>query len=342
MKIVVLKNDSIGDTIHSLPCINEILVKHNSDQIYFFLSKINRYTFFFFKKPNTHLKVFNYSLSILEKIKVFMFFLFNKVDTAYILSPKNFYFYLPIFFRNTKFCGLCLNGNDKKFRPLIFLRKYLSFYLVNDRTLKGKRESLKNLQLKLINNGKIVHSSNMLNLNIISENKNNFSLPEEYIFFHFKSDIFAKINWDEKKINNFLTKLSDHFEVLFITDIEGNDYVKFFKDNFNCYDYDKNVYFSRNSKITYLHNIFGLELFKVIANSTKTIAPHSSFTNLSSFFNIPTIDIFYMKSFSKTDLQSYRNAAREFSPFNNKYFRIIPSINYDKTVKKILLFSNKK
>ncbi len=77
MKIVVLKNDSIGDTIHSLPSINEILTKHNSDDIYFFLSKINQYTFFFFKKSNTHLKIFNYSLSFIEKIKVFLFFLFN-------------------------------------------------------------------------------------------------------------------------------------------------------------------------------------------------------------------------------------------------------------------------
>ena len=84
-----------------------------------------------------------------------------------------------------------------------------------------------------------------------------------------------------------------------------------------------------------------MELFRIIANSAKTIAPHSSFTNLSSFYNIPTIDLFYMKSLSKSDLQSYRNAAREFSPFNKKYFRLIPSINYDKTVKKILLFSQK-
>ena len=105
---------------------------------------------------------------------------------------------------------------------------------------------------------------------------------------------------------------------------------------------DKNKHFSCNSQITYLHNIVGLELFKVIANSTKTIAPHSSFTNLSSFFNVPTIDIFYIKSLSKSDLQSYRNAAREFSPFNKQYFRLIPGSNYDKTIKKILLFANKK
>ena len=341
MKVVVLKNDSIGDTIHSLPSINEILVKHNSDDIYFFLSKINQYTFFFFKKSNTHLKIFNYSLSFIEKIKIFLFFLFNKIDTAYILCPKNFYFYLPFFFRNTKFSGLCLNANNNKFRPLIFMRKYLYFYLINDRTLEGKRESLKNLQLKLVNEGKIIRSENRLNLKIPPENETNFKTPNKYIFFHFKSDIFENLNWDEKKISNFLNNLSDIHDVLFITDIEGNNYVNFFMEKFNFYDYDKNEYFSRNSKITYLHRIVGLELFRIIANSAKTIAPHSSFTNLSSFYNIPTIDLFYMKSLSKSDLQSYRNAAREFSPFNKKYFRLIPSIDYDKTIKKILLFSKK-
>ena len=239
MNIVVLKNDSIGDTIHSLPSINEILTKHSSDKIYFFLSKINKYTFFFFKKTNTYLKIFNYSLSINEKIKIFMFFLINKVDTAYILSPKNFFFYLPIIFRNTKFFAVCLNANKKKFRPAIYLRKYLYFYLVNDRTVEGKRESLKNLQLKLINKGKLINNSNKLNLNILPDKKNNFITPDKYIFFHFKKDIFDKLNWDINKTYNFLFELSNIYEVLLTTDIEGNNYVNFFKEKFNCYDFNK-------------------------------------------------------------------------------------------------------
>ena len=125
------------------------------------------------------------------------------------------------------------------------------------------------------------------------------------------------------------------------TDIEGNSYVKFFKEKFNCYDYNKKTYISRDTKITYLHNMIGLDLFKIIANSTKTIAPHGSFTNLSNYFNVSTIDLFYIKSLTKSYLQSAKNAAREFSPFNNKYFRLIPSINYNKTTRKILLFAKK-
>jgi hypothetical protein len=340
-KIIVFKNDRIGDTMHSLPCINEILNKHHGDKIYFFLSKINKYTFSLFRKGNTYLKVFNYSLSLFEKIKIFMFFLLNKIDTAYIISPKNFFFYLPIFFSNTKFIALCLNDNNQKFRPSIYLRKYLHFYLLNDRTLEGKRESLSKLQLKLVNNGKLINSKNILNLNVILEKKNNFIAPSKYIFFHFKKDIYEKLNWNTNKTYNFLIKLSNIHEVLLTTDIEGNSYVNFFKKKFNYYDFKKKTFNSCDSKITYLHNIVGLDLFNIIANSTKTIAPHGSLTSISNYFNVQTIDIFYMKSLSKSDLQSYRNAAREFSPFNKKYFRLIPSINYDKTIKKILLFSKK-
>ena len=341
MKIVVLKNDSIGDTIHSLASINEILNKHNSDDIYFFLSKINQYTFFFFKKSNTYLKVFNYSLNIIEKVKIFMFFLLNKIDTAYILSPKNFFFYLPIFFPSTKFYGLCLNGNNKKFRPSNYLRKYLYFHLVNDRTLKGKRESLKNLQLKLINKGQIVNNDNKLNLNMTVENETNFTLPNKYIFFHFKKDIFEKLNWDFYKTYNFLINLSKINQVLLTTDIEGNRYIEFFKEKFNCYDYKKKTFSNNHSTVTYLHRMKGLDLLKIIVNSSKTIAPHGSFTNLSSYFDVTTIDLFYIKSLSKSYLQSAKNAAREFSPLNKDYFRLVPSIDYNKTTRKILLFAKK-
>ena len=115
MKIVVLKNDSIGDTIHSLPCINEILVKHNSDDIYFFLSKINKYTFFFFKKSNTHLKVFNYSnikkLGTYDKIDIYVStnwqcadfkkICINKPKKNYFLENKNSYLFIKTTDRET-------------------------------------------------------------------------------------------------------------------------------------------------------------------------------------------------------------------------------------------------
>ena len=62
-KIVVLKNDAIGDTIHSLPCIKEILNLHSDKEIFFFLSKRNKDIFNFIKKKNTRRIVFNYFLN---------------------------------------------------------------------------------------------------------------------------------------------------------------------------------------------------------------------------------------------------------------------------------------
>ena len=76
-KIVVLKNDAIGDTIHSLPCIKEIVDIHADKEIFFFLSKRNKDIYKFIKKKNTKILVFNYTLNLFEKIRILLFFIIN-------------------------------------------------------------------------------------------------------------------------------------------------------------------------------------------------------------------------------------------------------------------------
>ena len=53
------------------------------------------------------------NLSIIEKIKIFFYILTNSIDTIYILSPKNFYYYLPLIFRNIKFYAITIYGLKK-------------------------------------------------------------------------------------------------------------------------------------------------------------------------------------------------------------------------------------
>jgi len=325
--------------MHSFSSINEILNKHSEDEIYFFLSKRNKVTYSFFKGSNTHLKIFNYSLSFFEKLNIIIFFLFNNINTVYILAPKNLYFYLPLFFRKTKFFALCVNSSNNKFRPALFFRKFLTYYLVNNRTLKGKREPLKDLQLRLINYGNQIKSNNKLNLNIVLNKTNNFKTPKNYIFFHFKKIRFDKLHWNIEKTFNFIGKLSEISDILIATDIEGNDYINQFKEKFNYYDYENNIYKNRNLKITYLHNLKDLDLFNVIVKSRKTIATHGMITAISSFFNVPTLDIFSIGNPDKPDKQSTLNISREFSPFNKDYIRVVPSKDFNKTVNKILFFS---
>ena len=94
-KIVIFKNDSIGDLVHSVPAINDIIKQHQNHELIIFLSNISKDFYFLFQKTNTRLKILNYNLNLIQKIKIFIYLLINNVDKVYILAPKNFYFYLP-------------------------------------------------------------------------------------------------------------------------------------------------------------------------------------------------------------------------------------------------------
>ena len=95
--VVILKNDAVGDLVHSLNGIYNIINNTNVDKITIFVSKLSKKFNFLFNNPKVHIKVINYNLTIKEKIELF-FILSNKINKIYILAPKNFYYYLPIFF----------------------------------------------------------------------------------------------------------------------------------------------------------------------------------------------------------------------------------------------------
>ena len=70
-KVLILKNDRVGDYFTSINSINLILNKHKDNDIEIFLSKINyKFNFIF---QNLENRIFNYNLSIVEKIKILFF-----------------------------------------------------------------------------------------------------------------------------------------------------------------------------------------------------------------------------------------------------------------------------
>ena len=71
------------------------------------------------------------NLKILDKINILIFFLLNKIDNVYILTPKSFYYFLPFIFRKTKFYGIVIKA--KRNRPAKFLLSYLYKYVIIDR-----------------------------------------------------------------------------------------------------------------------------------------------------------------------------------------------------------------
>ena len=90
--ILIFKNDAVGDLAYSLHAINNI-IKNNKDQkIIIYLSERSEKFSFLINNDNVEFKKLNYDLSLLEKIRLFLFILNTNITKVYILTPKVFYF----------------------------------------------------------------------------------------------------------------------------------------------------------------------------------------------------------------------------------------------------------
>ena len=106
-KILVLKNDRVGDLANSLKGINSLLNENRNQQIEIILSDVSKDLSFLFKIKNVKITYFNYSLNIFDKVKLFFKVVTSNFEKIYILAPKNIYFFLPLICRS-KFLQLQL------------------------------------------------------------------------------------------------------------------------------------------------------------------------------------------------------------------------------------------
>ena len=87
MHSVLLKNDSVGDLVHSLKAIDNIT--SSSKKVTIFLSKLTEKYSFLVKGPKVEIKILNYNLSLIEKVKL-IFFLNEKryiyLEEYYLIS----------------------------------------------------------------------------------------------------------------------------------------------------------------------------------------------------------------------------------------------------------------
>ena len=127
--IIIFKNDAVGDLSQSLDAINNIINYDKNTNITIYLSERSRKFDLLLNYENVKLKKVNYDLSLIEKIEIFKFLLINKIEKLYILSPKNYYFYLPLFFKKIKFYAICVNGVNNYRRPVKFF-SYKDFFSV--------------------------------------------------------------------------------------------------------------------------------------------------------------------------------------------------------------------
>ena len=68
-KIIIFKNDRLGDLLHSVPAINNVIDQNPDKEIIIFLSKISKNFYFLFKKKKYKVKNIKLSFNSIRKNK---------------------------------------------------------------------------------------------------------------------------------------------------------------------------------------------------------------------------------------------------------------------------------
>ena len=339
-KIIIFKNDAVGDLVQSLQSINNITKKNSEDEIIIYLSERSKNFSFLIEKKNINVKILNYNLSLSEKIQIFKFLLINDIDEIYILTPKKFYFYLPLFFRKIRFYGLCINSTNNYKRPANFLRKFLYKFVINDRGTVNKRKSTMDLQNELTNDNQY-NQKYKINTSLAIKYHDTLNI-KNYIYFHLKLSNFKKLGWGYKELKIILNEFLKYTEkVIFTRDLESNNDFKSYQNDFNIIDFLNGEKKNNHSKIYLYDNISGIDLFNVINRANKVVAFHGMMTNLASINKNHVLDLFLCEIKSINDYRRYKNAFYEFKPVYKNYDFIIPSKDLNKTIRKMKFFLKK-
>ena len=335
-KIIIFKNDRLGDFIHGVAAINNIIAKNPDKEVVIFLSKISEKFYFLVKNKNSKIKILNYNLTIFEKVKIVFYLLCNSVHEIYILSPKKFYFFLPLFFFRTRFLGICMNGVNGYRRPSLFLRKFLYKFVVNNRETNNKRKSIQLLQWELTNNDEKSLETYDRRLDVSKSDKLNKYLPKNYLLIHYKKSVGNKLGWGENELDLILNELKNYnSNVVLIKDIEKDETNLVYRKKYKTYDFESNLFYDNKSNVLFFDNIEGEDLYNVIKYSKKVIAFHGTITSIGFLNKISVLDLFYCEINNKDDYYSYKNAFYEFKPKYKGYDFIVPSKSVEKTIKKM-------
>jgi hypothetical protein len=332
--VVILKNDATGDLVHSMKAIYNIAGDKEVDKITIFISTMSKKFDFLLNDSKIKIKTLNYNLSILEKIRLFYYFLTNKIEDAYILAPKKFYYFLPIFFFKTKFYAICVDSINNYKRPSNFLRKFLYKYEINDRSAIFKRDSAISLQNKLTSSASFAKKEIKITPEI-SENLKKY-LPKEYFYFHLRKKRLDELGWGISELTLLFNEFLKYSRNVVLTkDIEIDENTKILKENFNSFDFKTLKHLNKSKKIIFFDNIDGQDLYNVIRLSKKVIAFHGMVPSLASINKVPVLELFHCNINNWSDYRNYRNAFYEFKPRYKGHDFIIPQKDIKKSLKKM-------
>ncbi len=335
-KILILKNDRAGDLFTSLTLISTLISNHKDITIY--LSELNIGFSFFFKKLK--IKKINFNLTFLNKALIFFDLLINKYNRVYILTPKNYYFFLPLIFRKTKFYGIVYDSHNKK-RPIRFLRNFLYKYKIIHRN-KINNESYRELQSRLIdNNLTLDFNHNSLFIPKINSQLKKI-LPNNFLLFQFRYLFFEKLNWKINEFEYLMSQILTKYNyILFSSDIENNTISKFynnyFRENYSIidtYNY-QTIVNPKNANIYFLDNINSENLFYLIKESEINLAKEGIYSHISFFHKKKCHNLFNFRINSKSDFLHQKISYSEWCKNMNFSFSFLNS-DIKKASKKIL------
>jgi len=302
-KILILKNDRAGDLFTSLTLISSLIHRYKDIKIY--LSELNSGFSFFFKGKKIN-KV-NFNLSLIDKFLIFYDILVNDYKKIYILTPKSFYFILPLIFRNIKFYAIVYDGFERS-RPSSYLRNYLFKYKVIYRN-KINKKSYRQLQNDLLDDDIDLDTQhNALFIPKITKSLKNL-LPNKYILFQFRYLFFEQLGWGVNEFDYLISQLSKKYKyILFSSDIEKNKktckYNEYFKKHYSVIDFtiqtkNQNL---KNPNIYYLKNINSENLFYVLNGSLMNLGKEGIYSHISFFLKKKCHNLFNFKILKKEDI----------------------------------------
>ena len=265
-----------------------------------------------------------------------MFIFNNNISKIFILTPKSFYFLLPLIFKKIKFYGLCINGPNNYKRPIEYLRKYLFKYVINNRAAIYKRNSTVQLQYQLTKDiNQLNHNFNFTTSIKMSNLLKRF-LPEDYIYFHVKKVTVDKLGWGINELIYLFNELLKHYKyVIFTKDIEKDSTSELYKLKFNVLDFSSKEFIKKDNNIIFFDNIEGEDLFNTIKHSSKILAFHGMMTSLGYINKKPVLDLYNCNINSWNDYRNHRNSFYEFKPNYNGYDFIIPCKDIKKSLRKM-------
>jgi len=321
-KIVIFKNEKIGDLIHGLDAINIIISSNPDKKIVLYLSENNKEMIFLFKNNNVETKVISEKINFIDKLNIFKQVLINNIIKIYILKPSSFLFLLPLifFYKKTKYFGICVKKKNY-FRPSNLLRKLLKFSVINDRKTTKIRKSIYNLHINLVKEDNKIyeHFQDKKNLNNENQNKN------KYILIHYNRFKYNELGWsleDLTKLIKLIIGLS--IKVYLTNDLNDEKTNKHIKD------------ISLSGELfKHYPNVTGKEFFNLIGQANIVISMHGSITSIAAYQNVCVIDLFNCSINNKNDIYRYKNSFHEFKPKKDNYEFLIPKRNFNITMSRI-------